>query len=249
MMRPLSKELPVPLYVQLRDAIQSAIEHGTWKPGERIPSEDVLVERFGVSKITVRQALKELSDLGIVRREQGRGTFVQRPQLAQGPRELTSFTEEMRRHGWASSSKIIVQKVMPASAEVAGKLEINPGEQVLLLRRLRLADGQPMGIQSAYLPSKLAPALETFKFSGESLYEVLQTRFGLIPAYAQERHTAVAVGVIHSKMLGVKVGSPAMAVERVAFLADRRPFEYVRSIMRGDRYSIVLDLGGESAGR
>lgn len=242
----LSKDLPAPLYVQLKDLILRAIESGQWKTDEQIPSEDALVARFGVSKITVRQALRELADLGYVRREQGRGTFVQRPQLAQGPRELTSFTEEMRRHGWVASSRIVSRGLTPATEDVAEKLELRAGEQVFRLRRLRLADGEPMGIQTAYLPARLAPGIEDLNFTGASLYEVIHTHFGLYPVNAKERHTAVAVGKAEARLLGVEPGSPAMAAERVAYLAGQRPLEYVRSIMRGDRYSIVLDLVTDS---
>ena len=103
----LSRELPVPLYHQVKTQILRGIEAGQWHPEDRLPSEDELAERFSVSKITVRQAMRELAQLGYVRREQGRGTFVQRPPLVEGPRKLTSFSEEMRRHGAQASSEVL----------------------------------------------------------------------------------------------------------------------------------------------
>lgn len=246
-MNGLNKDLPAPLYVQLKELILRAIEAGQWKPDEQILSEDALVARFGVSKITVRQAMRELADLGYVRREQGRGTFVQRPQLAQGPRELTSFTEEMRRHGWVASSRVLTQALVDATEEVAANLELPVGEKVFRLRRLRLTDNEAMGIQTAYLPASLLPRIEELNFAGTSLYEVIHTRYGLYPVNAKEKHTAVAVGKADARLLGIAPGSPAMAAERVACLAGQKPLEYVQSIMRGDRYSIVLNLVRDSS--
>src|SRR5262249_26473857 len=103
----LDKNLPVPLYHQLRCVLADAIESGQWKSGEQLPTEDQLAANFGVSKITVRQALQELASAGYVRREQGRGTFVAKATLDQGPRELTSFTEEMKRHRLQASSRVL----------------------------------------------------------------------------------------------------------------------------------------------
>src|SRR5689334_1084850 len=100
----LNRDLPVPLYHQVKTWILGGIENGLWRPDERLPSEDELADKFSVSKITVRQALRDLAQLGYIRREQGRGTFVQRPPLIEGPRKLTSFTEEMRRQGVTATS-------------------------------------------------------------------------------------------------------------------------------------------------
>jgi GntR family transcriptional regulator len=238
----LRKDGPMPLYVQLKDVIRRAIEAGQWSPGEKIPSEDVLAGRFSVSKITVRQALRDLSDLGYVRREQGRGTFVQHPKLAQGPRDLTSFSEEMRRHGWKASSRALSQGIVPAPEEVAMKLKLQNGDNVFRLRRLRLADREPMGIQTAWLPAAVVPGIERISFQRVSLYEALRARFGLSPANARERHSAIVLNRADALLLGVPARSPAIASERVSFLDDGTPLEYVQSVMRGDRYSIMLDL-------
>jgi GntR family transcriptional regulator len=238
----LRKDAPLPLYVQLKDVILRAIEAGQWNPGEKIPSEDVLADRFSVSKITVRQALRDLSDLGYVRREQGRGTFVQHPKLSQGPRDLTSFSEEMRRHGWKASSRSLSQGIVPAPEEVAMKLKVPSGDSVFRLRRLRLADREPMGIQTAWVPAKLAPGIERISFQRVSLYEALHTKFGIWPAHAHERHSAIVLNRADAVLLGVPSRSPAIASERVTFLDDGTPLEYVQSLMRGDRYSIMLDL-------
>src|SRR6266498_107745 len=220
----LSKDLPIPLYHQLKTLLLEQIRTGEMKPNDRLPAEDDLAATHGVSKATVRQALNELAVAGVLRREQGRGTFVAEPKLAQGPREMTSFTDEMRSRGFHPTSKVLKQDVIKADADIAEKLRVAEGAQVMRLKRLRLADGEPMGIQTAYLSLALAPQLAEEDFTDASLYEVLERKYGLWPASAQETYVA------------------ALPAERVSYLSSGQPLEVTYSIMRGDRYQIVLDL-------
>jgi GntR family transcriptional regulator len=238
----LNKDLPIPLYHQLKTILLERIKVGALKPNDRLPAEDELAAQYGVSKATVRQALNELSVARVLRREQGRGTFVAEPKLAQGPRELTSFSSEMRKRGLSPSSKVLKLDVVKAEGDVAEKLQIAEGSQVVRLKRLRLADGEPMGIQTAHIPLELAPRLAEEDFSVASLYEMLERKYGIRPARAQETYFAVTVEPSEARLLKVRANSPGLAAERVAYLASKRPFELVYSVMRGDRYKIVLDL-------
>jgi GntR family transcriptional regulator len=241
-MRALSRTGPLPLYHQLKTVILREVESGRWAPDAQLPSEDELARRFKVSKITVRQALRDLAAEGFIRREQGRGTFVERRRLQQGPRELTSFTGEMRSHGLVPASKVLEQDTVSATREVAMALTIEPGARVFRLRRLRLADGQPMGIQTAYLPSHLVPGIGDTPFGDASLYDVLQTRYGLHPASARETYCVRLMRRDEAELLRVPVRSPAMTAERITLLSDGQPLEFVQSVMRGDRYKVVVDL-------
>lgn len=238
----LKRGAPVPLYHQLKTALLQDIEAGRWRAGERLPTEDALIARFQVSKITVRQALRDLAQLGYIRREQGRGTFVQGPPLEEGPRELTSFTGEMRGHGFAATSRVLEQGVVPIPADIAFRLDAVAGEPAFRLQRLRLADGEPMGLQTAYIPMRLVPDIDSLSFDDASLYEVFASRYSLYPATARETHQAIPVPEDAALLLRVAAGSPALSAERLTSLADGRPLEYVHSIMRGDRYKVVLDL-------
>lgn len=238
----LSKELPVPLYHQLKTILLDKIRAGEMKPNDRLPAEDELAAQYGVSKATVRQALNELAVAGALRREQGRGTFVAEPKLTQGPRALTSFSEEMRKRGLSPTSKTLKQDVVKAEADVAEKLQIAEGARAVRIKRLRLADGQPMSIQTTYLPLELAPRLVEEDFGAVSLYETLERKYGLRPARAEETHFAVLVEPSEARLLKVAANSPGLAAERVAYLASGRPLELTYSITRGDRYKIVLEL-------
>ena len=241
-MASLNRDLPIPLYHQLKTLILQEIEAGTWKPDQQLPTEEQLSARFRVSKITVRQALRELSNLGWVRREQGRGTFVQKPALEEGPRKLTSFSAEMREHGLVATSQVLEKSVIAAPADVAAKLGIMTTDRVFRLRRLRLADGVPLGVQTAYLPMAMLPGIDDVQFTDLSLYGLLESRYDLHPVAAKETLIAVVVNNEEASLLRVPPGSPALAAERITFLPQGQPLEYAQSIMRGDRYKVVLDL-------
>ncbi len=239
---PLRKDSAIPLYHQVKCILMEAIEAGQWQLGQQLPAEGQFAEDFGVSKITIRQALQELADLGYVRREQGRGTFVANTKFAQGPRELTSFSEEMRRHRLDASSLVLEQYVGEAGGEIAEALELRPGEPLFVLKRVRMADGDPIGIQTAHIPMALTPGIESENFESVSLYKILRNRWGLQPARARETHHAALAEPAAAELLATPAGAAVLEVERVTFLSGEKPLEFVKSVMRGDRYSIVLDL-------
>lgn len=238
----LDKRLPIPLYHQLNSIILDAIQSGHFKADEQLATESDLAQAYGVSKTTVREALRELVDQGYIRREQGRGTFVSRARLEQGPHELTSFTEEMRRRRIKAGSRILEACVVPADPATAEKLDVSAGAEVFILRRVRLADGEPIGLQTSHVPLEIAPGLPDQPMENVSLYEILQKKFDLQPARARETHFAVLLNAEDAKLLNVAPGFPALAAERIAYLESGRPLEVTTSIMRGDRYRVVLDL-------
>jgi GntR family transcriptional regulator len=236
----LDRDLPVPLYHQLQTILKAEIESGRWAPGEQIPTESQLVQNFAVSKITVRQAIHQLVEMQYLRRQPGRGTFVSKRKFDQGPRELTSFTEEMKGHSLVATSRILSQKVEEAGHHVAEALGIPAHSAVLVLKRLRLADNEPLTVQTAYIPEALVPGLSIDAQS--SLYDVLRTRYHLYAARARETYVASTADRSSRTLLKLEPGAPVFEVERVTYLPNGKPFELVHSVIRGDRYSIVLDL-------
>lgn len=236
----LDKNLAIPLYHQLLNILKAQIETGNLRPDERLPSEQEIGERFHVSKITVRQAMTQLAQLGYIRREQGRGTFVARRKFDEGPRELTSFTEEMRRHSLQANSRILAQCEAEADVRVTDALRLPANSRVLTVKRLRLANGEPLSVQTAHIPAALVPGLQLA--NGMSLYEVLQRQYHLYPARARETYVAALADDATAALLDISAASPVFAVERVTFSLNERPFEFVQSTVRGDRYAIVLEL-------
>jgi GntR family transcriptional regulator len=238
----LDKTLPIPLYHQLQLILQDLLKQGHWKANDKMPTEDALGARFQVSKATVRQSLQALAQAGLIRREQGRGTFVADTRIQFGPRILTSFTDEMRHSGMPAGSRVLEQSAISAAEDLAAKLRLEPGTPVFRIYRLRLAEGEPMGLQTAYIACELVPGLLDFDFSTQSFYDTLERHYQLPPDHASQMHCALALDAEQAHLLGVREGAPALGGERLTFLRSGRPLELTNSIMRGDRYQIQLKL-------
>ncbi len=238
----LNRTLYVPLYHQLKVILLREIRSGKLKPDDRLPSEDQVAAAYGVSIITVRRTLTDLSTASYIRRERGRGTFVSRVTVEQGPKELTSFASEMSKRGLRSSSRVLEQRVIQCDADIAGQLPLDKGEEVFVLRRLRLADEEPMGSQTAHIPLKPAPALVNEDFSSASLYETLEQKFEIFPSHAREIHSAISIPDDDAVILDLSKGSLGLSARRLTYLQGRESLEFVTAVRRGDRYRSVLDL-------
>jgi GntR family transcriptional regulator len=238
----IGRSVGVPLYQQLRSILSARLRHGDWKPNDKLPTEDELAVQFGVSKATVRQALRDLTQAGLLRREQGRGTFVADDKVRFGPRHLTSFTEEMQLSGVATRSRVLERAVVAAGAAIANRLQVKEGSDLFRLRRLRLAGDEPMAIQTAHVACHLAPNLFETHFETASLYDTLERRYGLVLYSAEQIHSAASAGRDEAGLLRVPEGTAVLACERLTFMRNGMPLELTQSIMRGDRYQIHLRL-------
>ena len=232
---------PEPLWHQAEQALRALITSGEWPTESQIPNEDRLGAMLGISRITVRHALRNLEDAGLVRREHGRGTFVRSATVVAGVRGLTSFTEEMASLGLTVGSRLLNGDVVEASAEIAGALDINIGDEVYRLRRLRLGNDMPIGIQTAHLSVARVPGLLAQAGIQGSLYATLKSSYGISPIEARELYRIGLVAEADAELLQLSVGSPAFVVERVTYDSDG-PFEFAVSTMRGDRYEIRSTL-------
>lgn len=232
---------PEPLWHQVESLIRERILRRDWPVGSKIPAEERLCELFGVSRITLRHALHNLESSGLLRREHGRGTFVRGTTLVAGVRGLTSFTTEMVALGLTASARILCQDSIAASARVAAALEIAEGDRVARIRRLRLGDGQPIGVQETFLRLDRVPGIVEAELGDGSLYAHLQARYGIAPLEATELYRVGAATEEESGLIGVAPGAPAFIVERITIDA-RGPYEFTVSTMRGDRYEIRSTL-------
>jgi GntR family transcriptional regulator len=236
-----SRASQIPLYHQVANDIRERIASDQWQPGQRIPSEAELVGAYAASRITIRQALSVLSQEGLVVRERGRGSFVRDPAIIARPSRLTSFTAEMRAKGIRPSSQVRSFTIEAADEDIARHLDLATGEAVLRLERLRHGDGEPIGIQVAWLPAALFPGLLDVDFSSVSLYEELERRYGVIVNDAEETFSASLIDADTAILLSVPVFAAAFRVTRVGRNAGR-PIEFTQSILRGDRYRVQVRL-------
>jgi GntR family transcriptional regulator len=236
----------IPLYYQLKQHIEAQIRSGIWKPGDQVPSEAVLGEKFRISRTTVRQALGELVNQGMLTRVQGKGTFVAHPRIRQRLARLTGFTEDFQTRLMKPASQILRQEREPAVARVASALRIAEGTPVLVLERLRLADDLPMAVEISHLPEILFPAFNAEEFPSGSLYTYLAEKFNTIPTTAHQDMEAIACPKPQAHLLGLAKGGPVLHIYRTTFDQFGRPFEQVESFYRGDRYVFQAELTNEN---
>ena len=242
----LDRQSVVPLYYQIQQFLLEQIHSGVFKPGEAISSEQEISAQMGVSRMTVRQALKSLCSEGVLYSQRGKGTFVSANKLEKSFRVVLSFTEEMRNGGSRPSSKLLSFDIAHVDVKTAEALRIRTNEKVIRLRRLRLADGIPMAIEWSHLPVEVCPdLLETFN-PRTSLYEKLARHYGIHIAVTEEVAEAAVANAEESRLLKIGKGSPVFHLERTSYLHDGKPVEYVNSTYRGDRYRLVNRLTAES---
>jgi GntR family transcriptional regulator len=229
------------VHAQIEDWLAGAIAAGQLAAGDRLPPEHDLAEWLQVSRMTLRHALSELAQRGLVTRTVGRhgGTFVAEPKIEQDVTTLAGFSEQLRRHGMVAGARVLAATQLPAGPAAAAALELADGEEVFEVRRLRLADGRPMVLEHSQFPARLFGGLLDCRLDG-SLYELLAERFGQRPHRAKESFEPVIAGVRESEALEVEEGAPLMLVERIAYSPSGRPLEYARDLLRGDRTKVVV---------
>ena len=209
--------------------------------GSPVPPERSLAVELGTSRTTVRQALAELEIEGRLQRIQGKGTFVAVPKMAQ-VLALTSYTEETRAHGRHPGSKILDITTLGADLELAGKLRLRPSARVVCIQRLRVADNEPMAIEHTHLPAQLVPRVRRYLTDSASLYELLEARYGVRIAEAEETIETVLASPREASLLGTDTGLPMLLVCRLSLDLTGQPVEWVQSWFRGDRYKFVTRL-------
>lgn len=237
----LDKHSPIPLYYQLAELIREQIRTGELKPGDQLPPERLLSERYQISRMTARQALGYLLREGSLVTEHGRGTFVAAPKFTYDAFHLLGFSEEIVQHGGHAVSRVLEQRVIVPSPRVAQDLELGPGAAVVQIVRLRLAEATPLLLEKTYVPAELCPGLEHEDLVGQSLYSLLEQRYGITLARARQTLEATTANDYESELFGIAQGTPMILLEGVTSDESRRPVEYFKAIYRGDRFKFAYE--------
>lgn len=232
----------MPLYRRLMDYLLEEIDAGRLQPGQQIPSERDLAQRFRMSRMTVRHALNELVNAGILFRHQGKGTFVGRPKIKQKLRGLSSFTEDMLDRGLQPGGRVLSVEEVPAPFRVRQALGLAEQSHVIRVERLRLADGEPMALESTHLPYPRFAGLTAENLENLSLYHVLQDRFGVSFGRALQGIEPAQADANLARTLWVKEGSLLLLLERTTFTQQGEPVEFATSYYRADRYRFEVEL-------
>jgi GntR family transcriptional regulator len=237
---PIDELLPTPRYIQLANWLRNLIRDGNLQAGEALPSERAIVAATNLSRVTIRKALELLVSEGLLSQRHGSGTYVngEVERIEQSLAMLTGFSEDMVSAGHVPSVQWLSRAYgLPSSTE-AMMLGLSPGEQVLKLHRLRMADGTPLAVEMAVVPASLLPSLDQL---GDSLYEALSA-VGMLPEKALQRMHACHLPEFEAGLLEGETGDPALYIERISRLSTGRTVEFTRSFYKGDRYDFVVEL-------
>lgn len=228
-----------PLYIQLANNLRQLIFDGEMETGDALPSERRLTEITGASRVTVRKAIEQLIDEGLLLRRQGAGTYIA-PRIEQSGDELTGFTADAESRGESPATIWLVRTTANPTEDEARLLKINIGDQVVRLGRVRLSDGEPLAIEHAVVP---AAFFQDPNNIGNSLYEALG-KSGNLPVKGTQKIRASLATPTEAGLLSIHEGESVLRIERHSFLDDGTPVEYTRSAYRGDKYVFVTELHG-----
>jgi len=234
-----------PRYREIEQSVRSRI--ASLRPGQRLPSDSDLCAEFGVSRMTARHAMAQLAEEGLVRRDPGRGTFVAEPPTHRRANFLMTFSHEIRRQGREPTSRIVSRLLREPTEVERTDLRVWSGAQVVELRRVRLADGMPVAVETAVLASRCAAAVLDADLEIGSLHETLITE-GMVPSRGKSSIGAEAANADDAVLLGVTTGEPMLVERRLIFDQRGRPLERTESRYAADRYGLNVGFSVEDSG-
>ena len=235
------------LYSRVETVLAGEITDGDLKVGDQVPTEDSLITRFGVSRITVRRAIQNLVSRGLVEIRRGKGTFVAEPKVTQDLRELSGFVEDMHALGRKPTARVVGKEIVTADATVASHLALTRGERVVRIRRVRLADGVPLSFDETYLPLEIGKKIMTNNLKAEPIFFLLERKYDVPLIEAEYKLDAVAAESDVAAALNVKQRSPIFRIERTSYSTGSRPVDYERLHYRGDLVQFVTRLVRKSS--
>jgi len=242
------RDVPIPYYYQLMRLLENDIQTGKWGPEDLLPSEHELCGIYGVSRTVVRQALGGLVSAGLLQRVKGKGTFVSPQKLEEKfVQRSDGFYREMSSRGLVVTSKVLDQQVISAPPHVTQRLELEDGDPVIKIDRLRSVEGQVLLFVQTYIPQRFCPDLVGDDVSQGSLYALLREKYGLSIATGRRLVEAVPAHPPVTKLLNVSRGAPVLKIESVSYLARGQPLEYYEAWHRGDRSRFEIEMVVEPA--
>ena len=225
-----------PRYREIAKALHAELLQGAWRPGERIPAEPELERRFGVSRGTLRAAIGELVQAGLLQRQPGRGTFVLSPQFTQSFGAYFGFERRDRQGPIPFDTVCLARGPVPAGPRQAKALGLSPGVRLGHVRRLRVHEGEPFLVEDSFFPPEVWARIARADFTVTALYEHFRQRFDLHMLSAEEYLTAEPAAPEFAALLHLREGAPAICVERTTLTFNDAPAEFRLSIGRSDRF-------------
>jgi GntR family transcriptional regulator len=236
----INRDSPVPLHHQVRNYLLGCIERGELQPGQKLLQEKEYAARFGISLAPVRQAILDLVKENFLYRVPGRGTFVCEQKVEEKISILSSFTESMRAKGLKAVLRVLDLRL--GKVPVAIKAQFTKDEQhVVFLQRVALVDGEAIALLSSYLPARLVPGLEKIDLNGQSLYKILEERYGIVLARAESTIEVVRCRSSQSSIFGISQGTPLLQVEGKTYDVTDQFVEFAQVLYRADRFRFTIE--------
>lgn len=231
----------VPMYTQIREIVRRRVLDGTYAPHSQMPSESQMMEAFGVSRITIRQALGDLQKEGLIFKVAGKGSFVAKPKAFQSLSRLQGFGEAMGPSGYETFSQVLSTREVAASEVVARRLQLKPGEVVFEIQRLRYLNREPISVDVSYFPSALGQRLAQEDLPARDIFLILENDYGLHLTHADVQIEAISADETLARQLGIADASPLLRIERLTY-ADAQPVDFEFLYYRGDAFQYRLRI-------
>ena len=227
-----------PLYMQLDEILRNNIANGVWAENERIPSECALSEAYGLSRMTVRAVITQLTRDGLLYRVQGKGTFVASPKISAHSPAYMGIREQLENMGYDTTTRLLRMERIPVTSRIRRILQLPEGAGIYVLERLRFVKEDPISLHRSFIPEHLAPTLMDHDATGEQLCVILDKHFGLKMKTFQESLEAVTANYAEAELFCVKRGYPLLKLEGISAGANDVPFEYTEILFRGDKVKL-----------
>jgi GntR family transcriptional regulator len=239
----------LPLYAQVEAALAAGIADGSLPAGSQLPPEDGLMQRFGVSRTTVRTTIQHLAQRGLVEIRRGKGTYVTLPKITQDMTALTGFVEDMDALGRNATARLVSKEIRPADETVARQLALGRGALVVRICRVRLADGMPLSFDETFLPRDLGEKVMTDDLEAHPIFTLLEQKYATPLLEAEYKLEAISAEPDVADALRVASGSAIFLIERTSYSTGNRPVDYEKLHYRGDQISFVTRLARRGAAR
>jgi len=236
----LERNNPKTLYQQLRDILIQEIDSGKWEPNERIPSENELSVQYGLSRMTVRAVLSDLVKEGLLYRVQGKGTYASERVLTLRP-SYVGIREQLEEMGYEVTTKILEYRVVESSRKVANNLNLEPGEPVLMIKRIRYIKDEPISLHISYVSKKYSQKISRDLMEKEQLCVILNKEYGLVRKKVSETLESVPAQE-EETVLGVQQGHPLLLLSDIIYDESETPYEFTKVLFRGDKVKIKLQF-------
>ncbi len=237
---PINRDSPVPLHHQVRSYVLGSIERGDLLPGQQLLQEREYAARFGISLAPVRQAILDLVKEGYLYRVPGKGTFVREQKVEEKINILSSFSESMRAKGLNAVLQVVEQRIGTVPPALKASLP-ESGQPFVLLQRLARVEGEAIALLTSYLPARLVPGLETLDLSNQSLYRLLEDRYGIVMARAENTIEVARCRGAQAALFGIPAGTPLLQVEGNTYAIDGQFVEFAQVLYRADRFRFTIE--------